>query len=762
MKSLVLIIFCSAYILGLISTKITWGMYVVLGLGVILGLILPRLNKKLPKLNIWIFAGVIGLLGSIYLQARIPQPLANDISKFVAEPKNWKQEQVVTINGKIITTPKVTRSGRSQFILAPEQLTEIQNSNNRVNDGIKKVTGKLYVNVPLLQATGLYEGENITVNGVLSKPQGANNPGAFDWQNYLAQDGIFAILKGKQVILQDEPKTGWSWLQIRSRIVKSQVQGAGFPEGILISAMVLGNKVIDLPYYINDYFRNIGLSHALAASGFQLTLILGVILSLSARLSPTWQFLLANTGILIFLGLAGLQPALVRAFFMGEAVLIGLLLQRGVKSFSSLLIAAILMLIWQPLWIWDLGFQFSFSATLGLIVSATPIAKKFDLLPPTIAGIVGVTIAAFIWTIPIQLYHFGLISPYCLLANLITAIPITLISIGAFISAIASLFSPSLGSVCAWLLFYPTNILIKIVEFFNNLPGNSLNLGTIAIYQLIILYGILICICLLKWWQKRWWFGGIMSMVLLLLPLWYNQSNLAQLTVLSAVNDPVLVIQDHGQVTLVNSGDENTVKYAVLPFLQQQGINQIDLGLVIDNSANNRISWEQIFSKIKVKNLYFNHLEGEVKNNLQAIANLGQKYQVKSQFLQPNAKVSFGGITMNLVNSNPVVLQMQIFNKNWLLLGKLSSIEPKNLPINTLTQSEVLWWNGDLLKIEILSNINPKIAIATQQTIDNDTLQELIRNKIKVYSTGRDGAIQWTQQRGFYLFVDDLEKNGGI
>ena len=92
--------------------------------------------------------------------------------------------------------------------------------------------------------------------------------------------------------------------------------------------MVFGNKAVDLPYDIRDLFVKVGLAHALAASGFQTSLILGVILQLTRRAKKRTQIILGSLGLITFLFLVGFQAAVLRAVIMGFAALIGLALDR--------------------------------------------------------------------------------------------------------------------------------------------------------------------------------------------------------------------------------------------------------------------------------------------------------------------------------------------------------------------------------------------------------------------------------------------------
>jgi competence protein ComEC len=122
-----------------------------------------------------------------------------------------------------------------------------------------------------------------------------------------------------------------------------------------------------------------------------------------------------------------------------------------------LLLAALVLLLINPLWIWDLGFQLSFLATLGLLVTSPALMKRLDWLPPTIASLIAVPIAATIWVLPLLLYVFSQVSTYSILANVVTSFLIAGITMGGFISAVFGAVWPLAGSAIAWLLYFPWN-----------------------------------------------------------------------------------------------------------------------------------------------------------------------------------------------------------------------------------------------------------------------------------------------------------------
>jgi competence protein ComEC len=772
------VIICLGYILGLMLAALPWGGWWTLVLGIGCAVVFQRLrlmrrkskpgaeektkttSQTIPHPRFFLIAGLVGLLASFYLQWRIPHPQGNDISKFVPPGNNSNQEQLFVVRGTVESTARVTRSQRGQFWLEASQLDEVKKEDQN-NDGNKPVTGKVYVTVPLLQATGLHPGQQISVTGVLYKPKAAANPGAFDFQEFLKKEGAFAGLSGRQVnILREDQK--WGWWKLREQIVRSHVRSLDIPEGPLVSAMVLGSKAVDMPYDVRDMFVQAGLAHALAASGFQTSLILGVILSLTRRAKRSTQLIVGSMALLGFLGLTGFQAAVLRAVIMGFAALIALVLRRKVVQLGSLLLSATLLLLFNPLWIWDLGFQLSFLATLGLIVTVPAITRRLGWMPPAIASLIAVPLAATIWTLPLQIYSFGVVPTYSLLLNILTTPLISIISIGGFISAIAALILPDIGSAIAGTLHYPAQWLLQLVEFFAKSPGNSFAVGTISIVQMVVIYILLILVWLVGWWRRRWLLASAIAITLVLIPILHSANSLFRVTMLAASGEPVIVIQDQNKVTLINSGDEGIGRFTILPFLQQQGVNQIDLAVASDFQGNGDNGWLELLPRLPIKALYDYSSKSETALTSIAIQKEVQKRQGIYQPLGVGQTVNAGSVILQLLNDQLPILQMQVQGQNWLLIGNLKASDLKQLiKAGTLPHPQVLWCQPQTLK-ELVPVLQPEVSITTNADLDPKELSELSQVKTKLFFTGRDGAIQWTPKGQFEAFIQANENKSSV
>ncbi|NJR24675.1 MAG: DUF4131 domain-containing protein [Richelia sp. CSU_2_1] len=858
------VIFCLAYILGLISTAIPWGGFGVLALGIVAAIVLPKWLRKLYQKSskvaqkkrsrttkntlaedpltsseelsfyqmlprskwVWAMMGLTGFLASFYLQLRTPQPAVNDISKLIP-PGGNTQEIAVTVRGRVASTPRLTRSGRSQFWLETDSVSEINGGEGGVVVN-RQVSGKLYVTVPLLQATGLYSDNAISVSGSLYKPQPPSNPGAFDFQAYLAGQGAFAGLKGQQIDWKREnaiadidrfrdrsasaisapkgmPK---SIIQaMRQRIARSLLMYLKFPEGTLISAIALGKQAVDLPYNIRDYFVQVGLAHAIAASGTQVSMVLALVLALTKRFSKQLQFGFGVGALILLVSLTGFEASVSRAALMGLGTLFALLLQREVKPLGLLLIAGTVLLLINPVWIWDLGFQLSFLATLGLIVTATPLMEKLDWMPPAIASIVAVPIAASVWVLPLLLYVFNVVSPYSILVNIIAAPLLWILSIGGMISALAGLIFPPVGSGLAWLLQYPAQGLIELAQYFSQLPGNSVAVGKVSVLQLIALYS-LICWAWLGRRKKEEGRGKkaegrgkkaegkgkkqkrrvislpsfssvpilpvavAAAIAIVIFPAWQVRSSLFQVTLLATSGQPVLVIQDRGKVTLINSGDANTARFTLLPFLQQQGINSVNFAIATHSHLGLSAGWGKILERLPIKTFYDNNPPKQIyQTSDREFVNAVQSRRGAYFAAETNSTVNLGQTQLQFANLEIPVVELKVgdslrdsyASRSWLLVGDMEpTVQQQLTAAGNLKQADVLWWSGKKLTPELLTAVRPRVAIASADEIDPETATQLSQSKTQIFWTGRDGALQWTPAGGFKTTLESQENQTSV
>jgi competence protein ComEC len=460
------------------------------------------------------------------------------------------------------------------------------------------------------------------------------------------------------------------------------------------------------------------------------------------------------------------------------------------------------------LWIWDLGFQLSFLATLGLVVTAPPLMAKLDWMPPAIASILVVPIAASVWVLPLLLYIFSVVSPYSILVNIIAAPLLWILSIGGMVSALAGLIFPPAGSMLVQVLEYPARWLIAIAQYFSQLPGNSVAVGQVSVFQLIALYSLICWVWLgkgsatdsvadltdrrkkqekigkseavrgknqgkgrgkkqksrlvsLPSFSAAWILplALVMGIAIVVLPAWHSQTSLFQVTLLATSGEPVLVIQDKGKVTLINSGDENTVRFTVLPFLQQQGVNSVNFAIATHSHLGLSGGWGKLLERLPIKTFYDNNDPKQIhRGSNQEFITAVQSRQGVYFPLETNSTIDLGSARLQLVDAEIPVVELLVGARTWLLVGDMTPEAQKKLAATgTLKPAQVLWWSGKTLTAELLDAVGPQVAIASADEIDPETAAQLRQNKTQIFWTGRDGALQWTPAAGFKTTLESQE-----
>ena len=707
--------FCFAYIAGLFLAAgieqywLTILIFVVGGIAWQFPLSQRRWNLRRSFLLI-----LITFIAFVSFYLRFPTPTSNDVSQIIPPDTNGIKTTVV---GKVLNSPTLNRSEKLRFWLEAETIKDKQ-----------AVTGKLYVTVPPKKE--LNPGSVVEITGYLYQPQTPNNPGQFNFQKYLNKRGAFAGISGEQVTVIEE--NNWGLWKLRKRIINIHFEGLGNPNGQLVSAMVLGRRAVSLSPDLQEQFLKAGLAHILAASGFHVSLLLGVVLAITQRF-PVWvRFSIGIGTLILYVGLTGLQPSILRASLMGVAILLGLLSERKVNSLRSLLVIATILLLINPLWIIDIGFQFSFLATLGLIVTVPFLITKLEFLPPTFASVVAVPIAIFPWIFPLQLFHFGTVATYSILLNICVTPLVVLIILGGMLSAAVGLIFVPLGSTLGLLLSPFVQLLIAIVKGFNQLPGFYLLFGQIALWQVLATYGLIIFLWKSKQGQRYGKLVTLGAIALLIVPITYQQLTQRQITVFATPPPAKILIQNRGNITLINCGNEETIRYVILPFLQAEGIQNINHAIALD--FNNK--WQSLRENINLKTLSFlPNLEKEITK----LSDLQIQPIYSDQTIWNQ-----NGLIIKRTQENLITITLG--EKKWLILKNPQQMLP-NLR-SELAKTNILLWEGREIKQTWLEQLNPKSAIAITNQSTEKLPTKMNQNNINFYSTAKNGAMQWTPQQG--------------
>lgn len=448
----------------------------ILGFFCLAGAVIYK-NKKSIRLVLVLLAAVF--LGCWRLSAAAP----NCIS--VTNACHYLN-QTVNVKGVISAEPAV-RLKDMQYTLS-----------NLVLNGQNVSTGQLLLAAQ--KYPKFYFGETIEFKCNLSGP-GPNDPGStFRYDKYLDSHGIQVLCRQvKEISVLKEPSkyNPMSWILKFKSFLNGRVESLWVePEASLMTGILYGARST-LPQATQDEFSLAGVSHIVAVSGFNVSIIAVCLFTALTRLGIKRQrgVWLALVFIWLFVLFAGASAAAVRAGIMGSVVIAAERLGRLASPGVSLLYAATVMTALNPyILLWDVGFQLSFGATLGLVYGTEffePLVKKIPLIKkiPGVAQALATTLAANAATLPLLLYYFGRISVISVLANvLIVPLVPWLMLLGAVAASfifmpIGFLFS-ALGHVGLWYILATVHLLGR--------PGQWVASLAISWWMVVVWYGILI------------------------------------------------------------------------------------------------------------------------------------------------------------------------------------------------------------------------------------------------------------------------------
>lgn len=348
-------------------------------------------------------------------------------------------------------------------------------------------------------------GDRVRIRGKLVTPPENEE---FSYRDYLARQGIHSYMSQTEVTRL--PGDGGNPVRKAIYAFKNKALENIYlifpdPEASLLAGILLGVDT-GLPQDLQQAFKDTGTAHIIAISGFNIAIIAGLFFALFSRvLGQLRGSILAILGIALYTFLVGADAAVVRAALMGGISLTARQLGRRNDGFNALMLSAVIMSLWNPNIPWDVGFQLSFFATLGLILYAEPFqnwavniitrytsSDTAQKVAAPISEYFLLTLAAQLTTLPIMAYHFKRISLVSLIANpFILPVQPAVMIVGG-LAVILSLIWLPLGAVAAFAAWPFAAYTIHLVELFDLLPNGVIVLGDLSLWLVILFYAALL------------------------------------------------------------------------------------------------------------------------------------------------------------------------------------------------------------------------------------------------------------------------------
>lgn len=248
--------------------------------------------------------------------------------------------------------------------------------------------------------------------------------------------------------------------RFRERLVEFYMRALPQPHGALVAGIVMGSKVgISRQFY--ESLRESGTLHVVVASGMNVTLVAGFLMSTTLLFLPRKKAVaVALLGVWLYALMSGFDAPIVRAAIMGSIAFWAQALGRVYSAWRGLFVAALLMLVVNPRWVGDLGFMLSFTATASLMLLSGGIKNRLRFVPGIVRNDLATTLAASIGVAPIIYFAFGTVNLLSPLVNALVLWTIPVITILGMVGGVV-------GSRLILLLVYPlTSWFVFVVELF--------------------------------------------------------------------------------------------------------------------------------------------------------------------------------------------------------------------------------------------------------------------------------------------------------
>lgn len=238
-----------------------------------------------------------------------------------------------------------------------------------------------------------------------------------------------------------------------------------------MSAIVLGDRS-HIPKEINMIFRHTGTGHILVIAGLHMAMMTAMIFFVLKLIRIPRPMQMGGSILLLFIFaiLTGGSVPVMRAAFMASLVLAAFAFEHESDSLNSLALAALILLLMDARNLFDTGFQLSFAAVAAIVILYGPIEKRLSFCPQWLASAFAVSTAAWIGITPLQLWHFGTITPIALIAN-IFIVPLLDLTVALGLPlALAGLWMPPMAWVLAGCLKVVFNLMVVTAYWFSQVP----------------------------------------------------------------------------------------------------------------------------------------------------------------------------------------------------------------------------------------------------------------------------------------------------
>lgn len=645
----------------------------------------------------------------------------------------------------------------------------------------------------------------------LSQPHPARNPGAFDYQRYLAQQGIHYVaqVEGEVRIKRVEPRfsVAHAIFDLRQRWIEQTDRLYSPSIAPLVQAMTVGEWTA-IEQDLLKLYQDLGLVHLLAISGLHVTIVVGVVYAILSRLPFTREtiYLLLFLFIPVYMVFSGFNIPVIRSGLMAMAVLLFLRFRLHHHALLGLYLVLVAMILAEPNILFQMGFQLSFAITFGLI---TMVPKVYPFMPGKHERLkqgLAVALVAQLISLPIILYHFYAFSPLSFLLNVVVVPLYSAVYIpGAYLLTVLSFISEESISLLLWAYDHSFQFLNQCLATIYQLPYVVIHTGQPGWWWLSLV--ILLLINMAVWAEhglkKRFLFSLILFPVLLLIMLILPSFDKhGYVTILDVGQGDAIVIEApfRKEVVLIDVG--GNIRYVeeewqqqrnpfevgrdiILPYLKYRGINRIDKIVISHGHFDHYGGLMGLLDKIPIGMVLYPPLLPQSEVELQLLLNL-QAQGIPVYFLEREVGWQTDDTQFKVVHPDTggkvqrhahhvhqynLVLWNKIYHTTFLWTGDVEKDgEEKIMALYPRLQAHVLkvahHGSSTSTSQRWLEHVQPEVSVISAGLHNRyghpheEVLHRLHNSGTRILNTAEHGAVRFIISPSGYQVVPTLQWEG--
>jgi len=562
----------AAYLTGLTGIFILFG-----SIFIILNLAYARFNiYKMRWLGGALISVILFLFGCVIVLRYNELNRANHFSKLPA------QYVVVHVNNE-----PVFKNGWLRFT---GKVVESADSGK-----LQKVSGNLLISIKDSSAKTLYYGDEILVAAKYSIVDAPFNPAEFNYKQYLANQNIhyqlFLYPHQYTVMAHNtgNPLIAYA-LRLRQGLVAKLKANMHSPEAIAVASTLLLGYRANMSNDVLQTYAKTGTMYVLSVSGAQVAIIYVMLNFALAFFTRFKHGRLLRAALIIsalsyYCLLTGFSPAVCRAVLMLSFIIIGKTYNRYINSLNLLAASAFVLLLIDPYYITEVGFQLAYLAVGGLII-LRPIVYQWLEFKRRWADkawqLCAVSIAAQVITFPLSAFYFHQFPVYFLLSNLLIFIPATVITYAGIIFLLLPQ-TPVLSGAIGYFLEKCILLMDKLLGIIEQAPFAAINKIWINSAEYLLLYAIIISLFYFIYERKIWLLKAcLVCMLVLCISISLKKINAVQTNSIAFLNlgkHVGIVMKSGNQATVISdlADTDRNYQYSIQPYLDSSKVACVNL-----------------------------------------------------------------------------------------------------------------------------------------------------------------------------------------